>query len=235
MTPSTPLDFAGITTLEASTFNGWVRVSVAEADHGFTETREGNVDVILTRSGDTLRIEAKSLEQPCRRCKVDLKLLVPAGLTLKLSSGNGDVQCEGAAAAITASSGNGDVSVTRAFDGRFKLQSGNGNVTLSEASGAVEAKSGNGLVRLENVLFASDSSHSARSGNGGIQIVDPRAAQGLVIDGSTGNGGLSIKLEGFAVAQRKTITGGSFHAEAPGENPARLELNTGNGSIMVRQ
>lgn len=162
VTEKTTPDFAGITKLEVSSFNGDLTVSKAEnasMQNGImTVVKRGKVEIKLDRDGETMRITAES-ERNCMNCSADITLEVPQALNLKLDTGNGDVSAKGTLN-VQAESGNGDVSlerVTLSAGSESSISTGNGNVTISALSASdgleIQGSTGNGNSEFKATGF----------------------------------------------------------------------------------
>jgi Putative adhesin len=131
VTEKTTPDFAGVQTLEVSSFNGDLNITKAE-NASMTVVKRGKTEVKLERDGNTLRIKAES-ERNCMNCSADITLEVPQAMNLKLDTGNGDVTAKDTLN-VQAESGNGNVTLERimlASGSENSATSGNGDVTIS--------------------------------------------------------------------------------------------------------
>ena len=151
VTEKTTPDFAGVQTLEVTSFNGDLNISTSE-NPGMTVVKRGKVEVKLTRDGNTMRIWAEG-ERNCMNCSADITLTVPQAMNLKLETGNGDVIAKDTLN-VQAESGNGDVTlarVTLAAGSENSVNSGNGDVTISAltASDGLEITGGTGNGGIE--------------------------------------------------------------------------------------
>lgn len=178
---------------------------------------------------------------------LNVTIRVPAGVRLRVHSGNGDVSVTGAHTELVARSGNGRVRVSGTA-GEVDAASGNGEVTVENVRGPVSANSGNGDVRVTTVqgpvsarsgngdLFVRMSELRATddmeftTGNGRIEVTVP-AEFNADIDASTGNGGIRTDFP-IQVSGRisKTRLRGTI-----GQGGRRLRLVTGNGEIELRR
>jgi DUF4097 and DUF4098 domain-containing protein YvlB len=148
VTEKTTPDFAGVQTLEVTSFNGDLNISKAE-NASMTVVKRGKVEVKLERDGKTLRIKAES-ERNCMNCSADITLEVPQAMNLKLDTGNGDVTAKDTLN-VQAESGNGNVTlerVTLAAGSENSATSGNGDVTISSLNAndglEINGSTGNG-------------------------------------------------------------------------------------------
>lgn len=178
----------------------------------------------------------------------DFTLEVPAGVALRVGSGNGRIRITGVTAAVHASTGNGRVSVD-AQASEVTITSGNGRVEVRGARGPVEASTGNGAVlvttargpvsastgngRIEARIASLPSAAgemSFRSGSGRILLVLPEDFSGEV-RGSTGNGRLESR---FPVRSTERARSGRF-STVIGDGGWQIRAATGNGSVELRR
>lgn len=178
---------------------------------------------------------------------LNVTIRVPAGVRVRVHSGNGDVGLTGAYAEAVARSGNGRVRVSGAT-GEVEAVSGNGDVTVESVRGPVMANTGNGDVRVRTVQ-GPVSAHSGNgdllvtmtelraasdmeftTGNGRIEVTVP-AEFNADVDASTGNGGIRTD---FAIQVSGRITKSRLRGTI-GQGGRRLRLVTGNGEIELRR
>jgi hypothetical protein len=178
---------------------------------------------------------------------LNVNIRVPAGVRLRVSSGNGNVAVTGAHAELVARSGNGRVRVSGTA-GEVEATSGNGEVTVENVRGPVTANSGNGDVSVSTVMgpvsarsgngdlivrmseLRMDSDMEFTTGNGRIEVTVPNGFNADV-DASTGNGGIRTDFP-IQVSGRisKTRLRGTI-----GNGGRRLRLVSGNGEIEIRR
>ena len=199
-------------------------------------------------SDDGLRSDRRwNWSRNFRPPSLNVTIRVPAGVRLRIHSGNGDVAVTGAhaeliarsgncrvrvsgtAGEVEATSGNGEVTVEN-VRGPVTASSGNGDVRVTTVQGPVSARSGNGdlLIRMTELRTASDMEFT--TGNGRIEVTVP-AEFNADIDASTGNGGIRTDFP-IQVSGRisKTRLRGTI-----GQGGRRLRLVTGNGEIELRR
>jgi DUF4097 and DUF4098 domain-containing protein YvlB len=189
VTEKTTPDFAGVQTLEVTSFNGDLNLSKAE-NASMTVVKRGKVEVKLERDGNTMRIKAES-ERNCMNCSADIALEVPQAMNLKLDTGNGDVTAKDTLN-VQAESGNGNVTlerVTLAAGSENSATSGNGDVTItalnandgleisgSTGNGSSEFKASGYEVQTEDNDFTAKKSGgnpaklTLESGNGDVTV-----------------------------------------------------------------
>jgi hypothetical protein len=126
-------------------------------------------------------------------CAVTYRVKVPAGQTLRIQAGSGDIVVTGMTGRITASTGSGDVSVGtsgsvvalssgsgdvsatfRQAPASLRASAGSGDVTLRVPAGGyrITASTGSGDRSLDGVSDDRQSTHSiyARTGSGDVSI-----------------------------------------------------------------
>jgi hypothetical protein len=178
---------------------------------------------------------------------LNVTIRVPAGVRLRIHSGNGDVGVTGAHAELIARSGNGRVRVSGTA-GEVEATSGNGEVTVENVRGPVTANSGNGDVRVTTV----QGPVSARSGNGDLLVRMTQVRADADMEFTTGNGRIEVTVPADFNADIDASTGnGGIRTDFPiqvsgrisktrlrgtiGQGGRRLRLVTGNGEIELRR
>ena len=178
---------------------------------------------------------------------LNVTIRVPAGVRLRVHSGNGDVSVTGAHTELVARSGNGRVRVSGTA-GEVDAASGNGEVTVENVRGPVSANSGNGDVRVTTV----QGPVSARSGNGDLFVRMSELRASDVMEFTTGNGRIEVTVPAEFNADIDASTGnGGIRTDFPiqvsgrisktrlrgtiGQGGRRLRLVTGNGEIELRR
>jgi DUF4097 and DUF4098 domain-containing protein YvlB len=189
VTEKTTPYFAGVQTLEVTSFNGDLKITKAE-NASMTVVKRGKVEVKLERDGNTMRIKAEDGPY-CMNCFADITLEVPQAMNLKLESGNGDVKAKDTLN-IQAKSSNGDVTlerVTLSAGSENNANSSNGDVTISAlnaddgleitgstGNGSSEFKASGYEVQTEDNDFTAKKSggnpakFTLESGNGDVTV-----------------------------------------------------------------
>jgi hypothetical protein len=179
------------------------------------------------------------------RARARVTVAIPRGTHAHVSSGNGEVSFEAAAATATVGSGNGRVTVA-GVQRNVRASSGNGAVTVRNVGGPVNASSGNGDVTISAV----QGPVNASSGNGDIDVTMDRLAGDDDLEFSTGNGRISIRLpEGFNADVEASTGNGRVETDFPirvvgrispsrlrgtiGDGGRRLRMTSGNGAIEI--
>lgn len=180
--------------------------------------------------------------------QANFTVLLPRGVKLMVSSGNGDVDVTGAGEEVRASSGNGEVRVFGA-NGGVRATSGNGAVSVEGARGPVSASSGNGRV----IVSTSSGPVTARSGNGDIEVSMSAVTGSDDMVFSTGNGRITVTVpSGFQGEIDANQPHGEIRSDFPitvtsgqigrgrlrgtiGAGGRRIRMTTGNGRIEIRK
>ncbi len=177
----------------------------------------------------------------------DLRVLLPAGIDVTASSGNGRVRVEDAGGDVAAASGNGSVDVAGAA-GEVHASSGNGAVTVARAGGPVEASSGNGRV----IVSTARGPVSASSGNGDIEVDIASLPTEAPMRFSSGNGTIELTLPAdFHADLEARLGNGKVDSDFPltvegrldphhvdariGSGGPRLTVSSGNGDLILRR
>src|SRR6185503_4893495 len=118
-----------------------------------------------------------------------LTVLLPKGVRLRATTGNGDVTIEKASNDLEISSGNGDVRITMT-SGQVNVSTGNGELEIDGATGPVRANTGNGRV----YVTTSSGPVTARTGNGEIDVKMKTLTSTSDMQFVTGNGSVTVAL-----------------------------------------
>jgi len=135
-----------------------------------------------------------------------LTVMLPKGVRLRASTGNGDVTVEKAGNDVDIASGNGDVRISLTA-GQVNVTTGNGELEISGATGPVRATTGNGRV----YVTTSSGPVTARTGNGEIDVNMKTLSSTSDMQFVTGNGSVTVAL--------------------PGTFSGEIDANTGNGDF----
>jgi DUF4097 and DUF4098 domain-containing protein YvlB len=172
-----------------------------------------------------------------RNVTVALTVLVPRGVAVKVTTGNGPVSVEGVGGAseVTATTGNGRVRVSRT-DGVLRVATGNGDVDVRDAKAAVRVSTGNGRI---NVVTA-QGPVEARTGNGDVDVQMSALRPGENMSFSSGSGTLRVTLPPGYNGDLEATTGNGeirseFDLKVQGRlSPHRVRATIGNGGPLLR-
>lgn len=175
-----------------------------------------------------------------------LTVLLPKGVRLRATTGNGDVTVEKASNDLDITSGNGDVRITmtagqvnvttgngeldiEGATGPVKATTGNGRVYVLTSSGPVIARTGNGEIDVKMKAITGTSNMQFTTGNGSVTVALPSNFNGE-IDASTGNGEFRSDFEIRVIGRlnprhvRGTIGSGGAQTIKMSSGSGRLEL-----------
>jgi hypothetical protein len=156
-----------------------------------------------------------------------LTVLLPKGVLLIATTGNGDVTVDGASNDVEIRSGNGDVRVALTA-GQVDVTTGNGELEIEGATGPVSANTGNGRV----YVVTSTGPVTARTGNGEIDVRMRTLADASDMQFVTGNGSVTVALPGSFNGEIDARTGhGEFQSDFEIRIIGRLNPRHVRGSI----
>lgn len=179
-----------------------------------------------------------------------LTVMLPKGVRLRASTGNGDVTIEKASNDLDISSGNGDVRIAMTAGqvnvstgngeleidgatGPVRANTGNGRVYVTTSSGPVTARTGNGEIDVKMKTLSATSDMQFTTGNGSVTVALPSSFNGE-IDASTGNGEFRSDFEIRVLGRlnprhvRGTIGTGGGQTIRMSSGSGRLELRKAN-------
>lgn len=159
--------------------------------------------VTETRTGADLSITASCPGVNWGTCSTSVRLSVPVGSSLDLTSQNSDVSVAGVQGALTLQSDNGDVDVDSA-SGPLHLSSGNGDVVGTDlTTSQVQASSSNGDVVL--TFARAPETVTATSANGNATVGLPRGPESYLVSASTDNGNHSVGVHTNSASDRHIV------------------------------
>ena len=206
----------------------------AELAEKFTVEARGNDVVVLAPK---IRDSFFSIGS---KGSVDVEVELPAGSTVDVRTGSGDVTAAGLLGDVRATTGAGDLHFHEV--GSAQLKSGSGDITLRSARGEVAAKTGSGDISVGSAggrldlasgsgdieLRRSDAAVKARTGSGDLHIGASTGDLELV----TGTGDVELGGVHGGEVRTKTGTGDVTIAVAAGV-AAYLDLNTVTGDVDI--
>lgn len=198
----------------------------------FTVEARGNDVVVIAPKKESLFGFSKG--------SVDVEVDLPAGSTVDVKTGSGDVTASGLLGDVRAGTGSGDLTLDEVAEA--DLKSGSGDITLQSTSGDAEIKTGSGDVtvgsaggRLDVVsgsgdinLRRSDAPVKGKTGSGDLRI----GASAGDLDLMTGTGDVTLGGVHGGEVRAKTGTGDVTVGVAHGV-AAYLDLNTVTGDVDV--
>jgi hypothetical protein len=176
-----------------------------------------------------------------------LTVLLPKGVRLDATTGNGDVTVDKASNDVEIRSGNGDVRVTLTA-GQVDVTTGNGELEIEGATGPVRATTGNGRV----YVTTSTGPVTARTGNGDVDVRMKTLTGTSDMQFVTGNGSVTVAVPGTFQGEIDASTGhGDFRSDFEirvlgrlnprhirgtiGEGGRTIKMVSGNGQLELRK
>lgn len=176
-----------------------------------------------------------------------IMVLLPKGVRLDATTGNGDVTVERASNDVDITSGNGDVRITMTA-GEVNVTTGNGELDINGATGPVRATTGNGRV----YVTTSAGPVTVRTGNGDIDVRMRTLTGNSTMEFATGNGSVTVAVPGNFNGEIDATTGhGDFSSDFEiriqgrlnprhirgiiGQGGRTIRMVTGNGRLELRK
>lgn len=156
-----------------------------------------------------------------------VRLEIPEGVRLSLSTGAGDVRLTGLSADVRLETGAGDIDCGN-LSGRIEIASGAGDVTVSNTDGAVSIETGAGDVRIDGLAGRID----VATGAGSIEIAVDVAVAGE-IDLETGMGSIDVRVPSVERHVHAETGMGSISVSIAGGG-FELDAESGMGSVVLR-
>jgi hypothetical protein len=247
------LDLAGITTVEVATFNGMVSVVVGDEPPRLEVSVTGRATYEVERLGNLLYVAGKKLGFSFGGSGVGLRLWLPPGLALKLSTVAAAVRVRGPARSLAASTYQGNILTEdtgsaelklSAHSGTIEVRGAGGRVEVSNSHGDIQVSGGVGEVRVAtghgniSVAQATGRIHLS-SGHGEMHLSGVKGQMHL----STGHGAISVEdMEGqIQVATgrgelrlvRATFAPGSHNSLKTGSGPAEVRGITATAGMRL--
>lgn len=146
-----------------------------------------------TEKSGRLALSADDCGDDERTCDVDYEVKVPAGTTLRLKSGGGDVKVTGISGAVRANTEGGDIQVDESASGKVTAHTNGGDIlgAFTESPSAVAFTSAGGDidVRLPDSSYAVD----ATTAGGTREVTVPvKAASEHRVKAHTDGGDVSV-------------------------------------------
>jgi Putative adhesin len=166
------------------------------------------------REGDRLVITSSGCSfNPGLGCSGKVQLVVPAGTTVRVRTGNSGLTLRDLTGDIDAATSNGSVSAAN-LAGQVNLSSSNGPIDASALrSERVDARTSNGSVRLS--FDVAPTAATARSSNGSVEVLVPRGGPPYRVIATTSNGTRDVAVPTDPSSLRT------------------IEAHTSNGSVRV--
>jgi DUF4097 and DUF4098 domain-containing protein YvlB len=207
----------------------------------------GDVSICSTTNEDSCDGDHRRDDGWRRQVTVSMTVLIPRNLRLKVATGNGALNVDGAGSEVQASTGNGRVHIgetqgevhvstgngdveVRNAKASVSVSTGNGDVDVVTVEGPVEVSSGNGNIDVRMSALRAKEDMSFHTGSGDVKLTLPANYNGE-LDASTGNGTIrsdfDLKVKGELSPRHVRATIG---AGGP-----MLRMSTGNGEFEIRK
>jgi DUF4097 and DUF4098 domain-containing protein YvlB len=220
--------------------------SVTDVGFEVHTSSAGDVEICSTQNGDSCDGDHSRHGDGWRReATVEMTVLVPRGVRVRLGTGNGAVAVERAGSEVDASTGNGRVRIeetegpvrvatgngdveVRGAKARVHVTTGNGRVSVATTEGPVEASSGNGDIDVRMSALRAREDMEFHTGSGDVRVTLPASYNGE-LDASTGNG--SIRSD-FDLQVKGRLDPRHVRATIGNGGPM-LRMTTGNGEFVI--
>ena len=242
-------------------------------DIGFVVKRSGGSLIVCgviddddrCEVGSGYRRESRGWNGGRQLAKANFTVVLPAGVSLRTDTGNGELTITGVTESVEANTGNGRMRITGTLNS-VKARTGNGRVDIDDTRGIVDVSSGNGEVTVGNnggpvtvstgngdvTVTTASGPVSARSGNGDIDVTMAQVRQRSPMTFSTGNGRISLKVpDGYGAELVSSTGSGRITTDIPirvegrvdphrlrgtlGDGGEQLSISTGHGDITIRR
>lgn len=160
-----------------------------------------------TQSGTDVTITASCPGVNWGTCSTSVRVAVPPGAALNLTSSNADISVTGVQGALDLHSDDGDVDVA-SVSGPLHLSSDNGDVTgTGLSSSQVQASSNDGTVGL--TFTGVPRTVTASSDNGDVNVGLPQGPTTYLVGATTDNGNRSVGVHTDSASDRHIVADSS--------------------------
>ena len=183
-----------------------------------------NVELNLTETGKSAYLVAKidssgfwHGESP----RIDINIIMPSHLTLKIDDGSGAININNIYAKVTVKDGSGELTIKNVRND-LKIDDGSGGIFISEVIGNIKINDGSGEISLNDL----DGNLDIDDGSGSI-FVNGVSGDVMIKDGS---GELTVRsVNGFV-----TIDDGSGDIDIEQAGGLKI-INSGSGGMRVQK
>lgn len=231
--------------VEIETTNGSIRVDSWDRSEVKVEARKkgrGNttsearemldaIEIKIQELGDKVHVSAELPRSSWfggGSASVSFTLTIPADAELSATSTNGSIEVRGLGGKSRLKTNNGSIKADGVV-GALHASSNNGSISAYDVHGAIEARTNNGTIKAEIATPDLSEDVSLETNNGSVDLrLDPGVAAS--VHARTRNGSVSTDFPGGTQdRKRKTLD------LDLGGGGVRIELETTNGSIRVRE
>lgn len=214
--------FAGNVTVRSHDQNS-IQVTATKRARGQSALARIQVQIQPTDQGVEIKTDPASAT--LSNTSVEFDILVPAGTSVDIETGAGQVEVHGLTGTERVQTGAGEI-ILRDAVGEVDAHTGAGTVDLSGGTGRVRLDTGAGSIVFRG---APQGDYQFQSGVGSITIWLPADA-GADLDLTTGFGNVTVD---FAVQGQ--VTGREVKGTIGSGAQATIQAHTGTGSIEVKQ
>ena len=185
---------------------------------------DNEYQVVMEEDDGKLTLEEK-FERGNHSGSSNWTLEVPDNVTLRLSTGSGDISVASLTANIKSNTGSGNIELT-AVKGELDFNTGSGDVELENIDGELTLNTGSGSITLNN----SKGTYDLNAGSGNIRV-DKSTGDFRV---NTGSG--SIKAINLTIAGNSKFNTGSGNATVSlaAELKSGISVNSGSGDSKLQ-
>jgi len=176
------LDIQGVAGLDSLIVVATVVVPESNEDDA-VQLIDKKMRLSLDRNGDNAKLESWFEDGWLGRgssARIDLKISVPTGVTIRIDDGSGSIDLIGVEADVSIDDGSGSIQVQGVAS--VSIDDGSGAIEVSDATGDVSIIDGSGSINVRSV----GGSVSVDDGSGSIKVSDVEQDLTIVDDGSGG-------------------------------------------------
>jgi hypothetical protein len=176
------LDIQGVAGLDSLIVVATVVVPESNEDDA-VQLIDKKMRLSLDRNGDNAKLESWFEDGWLGRgssARIDLKISVPTGVTIRIDDGSGSIDLIGVEADVSIDDGSGSIQVQGVAS--VSIDDGSGSIEVSDATGDVSIIDGSGSINVRSV----GGSVSVDDGSGSIKVSDVEQDLTIVDDGSGG-------------------------------------------------
>jgi len=166
ITEQRDLEIAGITSVEAATFNGDLIVEAGSGEARLEIAITGKATYTVETLGKLLYVAAKKRGLTYGGGGASIHLWLPAGMIFKLANVNGAIKVTGAVKSLEASIVNGVVETRSTGQGDLRLNAVGGEIDARDTAGNVRTTFVNSAVRVTDAIGHVE----AKGTSGGVRL-----------------------------------------------------------------
>lgn len=219
--------FNGIKRVKISTASGSCRIKKSDTPAVTIQLKYTYADddytPSITQEGDELIVKEK-FHNNSSHGSADWTLSVPNDLSVRFTTGSGDIEATGLTLKLDATTGSGDITFN-GLTGDVECTTGSGDVELENVGGEIQVTSGSGSFEVTK----SKGTLKLTSGSGNHRISES-AAEFQITTGSGKINALSISTDG---SSSFTTGSGSADVQLASSPKHDLSVTSGSGNATV--